>query len=195
MEPKQQPPYPLRMPPELRLKLEQEAESARRSLNAEIIDRLQMSVAGERPSALVINTLALAMARAEKGAAMSTLRAQADLMDAARVSRALVAAVEALQGAGIRAMEGDPAFAAAYSLARSFVSDAISFANSDRIDVNLRNAKQREEELLDSERRILAAVAELRDDVPPERAITFKGSSGKARRISVVTKTSRKPKP
>ena len=41
MEPKQQPPYPLRMPPELRLKLEQEAESARRSLNAEIIDRLQ----------------------------------------------------------------------------------------------------------------------------------------------------------
>ena len=95
------------MPPELRLKLEQEAESARRSLNAEIIDRLQMSVAGERPSGLLINTLALAMARAEKGAAMSTLRAQADLMDAARVSRALVAAVEALQGAGIRTMEGD----------------------------------------------------------------------------------------
>lgn len=44
MEPKQQPPYPLRMPGDLRAELEQLAEANGRSLNAEIVSRLQRSV-------------------------------------------------------------------------------------------------------------------------------------------------------
>lgn len=43
MDPKQQPPYPLRISPELRAKLENEASAARRSLNAEIAARLEAS--------------------------------------------------------------------------------------------------------------------------------------------------------
>jgi len=44
MEPKQQPPYPLRMTPELRAALESFAESTKRSLNAEIVERLEGSL-------------------------------------------------------------------------------------------------------------------------------------------------------
>lgn len=44
MEPKQQPPYPLRMPPDLRAELEKMAEESKRSLNAEIVEHLQVSV-------------------------------------------------------------------------------------------------------------------------------------------------------
>lgn len=43
MEAKQQPPYPLRISPELRERLEAEAAKAKRSLNAEIADRLERS--------------------------------------------------------------------------------------------------------------------------------------------------------
>lgn len=46
MEPKQQPPYPVRMPPELRSELEKEAAISSRSLNAEVVSRLQASVDG-----------------------------------------------------------------------------------------------------------------------------------------------------
>ncbi len=48
MEPKQQPPYPLRMPPEMRTELEKAAFVAGRSLNSEILWRLQESLAGPR---------------------------------------------------------------------------------------------------------------------------------------------------
>ena len=41
MEPKQLPPYPLRMPPALRARLEAEAEDAGRSLNAHLLLALQ----------------------------------------------------------------------------------------------------------------------------------------------------------
>jgi hypothetical protein len=60
MEPKQQPPYPLRMPPNLRAKLEGDAHVHRRSLNAEIVARLE-DVQGPR---VEVETV-LALRRAE----------------------------------------------------------------------------------------------------------------------------------
>lgn len=56
MEPKQQPPYPLRMPHEMRQSLEERATAEGRSLNAEILLRLQQSlssgpVGAHRPAA------------------------------------------------------------------------------------------------------------------------------------------------
>ena len=45
MEPKQLPPYPLRMPQELREELEREAEAGKRSLNAEVVMRLELTLA------------------------------------------------------------------------------------------------------------------------------------------------------
>src|SRR5687768_9442251 len=47
MEPKQQPPYPLRMPPELREALEKEAAAGKRSLNAEVVMRLELTLVRE----------------------------------------------------------------------------------------------------------------------------------------------------
>jgi len=44
MEPKQQPPYPLRMPQDLRAELEKMATQSKRSLNAEIVEHLSWSV-------------------------------------------------------------------------------------------------------------------------------------------------------
>ena len=48
MEPKQQPPYPLRMPQELREALEKEATLGKRSLNAEVVGRLELSLARQQ---------------------------------------------------------------------------------------------------------------------------------------------------
>ncbi|MGJ7490202.1 Arc family DNA-binding protein [Variovorax sp. ZT4R33] len=70
MEPKQQPPYPLRIAPELRERLEREAASAKRSLNAEISARLERSFESKDRDAVAV---AVSLASAERQAAMNEL--------------------------------------------------------------------------------------------------------------------------
>lgn len=57
MEPKQQPPYPLRMPQELRDRITEEAKTAMRSVNAEIVSRLQASFEAAAPAAAIAKLL------------------------------------------------------------------------------------------------------------------------------------------
>lgn len=195
MEQKQQPPYPLRMTPEMRIQLEHEAAKQGRSLHAEIIGRLQMTLEGERPSAALVNTLCLAMARAEKNAALTVLRSKADLLDSARVSSALLTATKALEEAGITKLANDAAFASAHSIAFSFVADAKNFVDAGGVDLSLKAAVERESELCEMEQRLLEATSQIDSEVPPERSIPFKGSSGKKRQIKVTTKVARSSRP
>lgn len=62
MEPKQQPPYPLRMPPKLRSELEARADAGKRSLNAEIVAILEQAQEGV---SVPVASLALAQMQAE----------------------------------------------------------------------------------------------------------------------------------
>ncbi|MGC3984799.1 MAG: Arc family DNA-binding protein [Pseudorhodoferax sp.] len=188
MEPKQQPPYPLRMTPELRQKLEEEAEKNRRSLNAEIVDRLTMSAYGERPDMLVIKTLSLAMARAEQGAAMVRLQSQRDLLAAARVAQTLVKVLAEVKQRGLEFIADAEEISVSYRLALGFVDSAKSLS----VERVLDSAKDRAEQLAEAERDMLAAVAALKADVAPIRTLSFKGPSGKKREITVSTKTDRK---
>lgn len=66
MENKQQPPYPLRMAPELREQLEHAARSGSRSLNAEITSRLEASMEGAHGLQLPTETLKRLKAAAKK---------------------------------------------------------------------------------------------------------------------------------
>ena len=69
MDQKQQAPYPLRISAELRDRLEQSAEAARRSLNTEISDRLERSFGLVKEPEVFYKTVTLAIARAEQDAA------------------------------------------------------------------------------------------------------------------------------
>jgi len=192
MEPKQQPPYPLRMSQELRNQLEKEAVVGRRSLNAEIVDRLEMSVAGQRPDTLLLKTLSLAMARTEQSAAMTRLRAQADLLSTMRISKALLDLVSRITEIDPKLIGNDSSLEVALSLAHRFRSEAKGLVNAENVDINIRHAEIRERELREAEKGILDAVAELKVDVPPERVISYKGPSGKARAVNISTRSTRK---
>lgn len=49
--PKQEPPYGLRMPPDLKARVKAAAEANNRSMNAEIVARLEKSLDGPAPDA------------------------------------------------------------------------------------------------------------------------------------------------
>jgi len=193
MEPKQQQPYPLRMPPELRAHLEDVADRAKRSLNAEIVDRLQASTGQNGMPASTASALAVAVARAELDVATTKLRAQEDLQTAALVARALVSVLTEVRAKNLQLESVDSAVGAAYDVAFSFLGDTKKPLGA--IDIALRKARERIQALEDAERRMMAAVASVPEDLPPQRTLSFKGSSGKRTNISVTTKAARAPKP
>lgn len=84
MEPKQQPPYPVRMPPELREELEKSAAANSRSLNAEVVSRLQASIDGAAGLRLPDETLG----RLKKAAKKSGRTLESELYDRMLVSLA-----------------------------------------------------------------------------------------------------------
>ena len=197
MEPKQQPPYPLRMSPELRATLEAEAELARRSLNAEITDRLERSVAGDVSPDIGAKSLGVALARAEQNAAMAAVQSEGRLFAAASVSRALLDVMVELDRRGIALEASTEVLNQAYANAYQFVRDADHRATSGGLDSVIERAERTELRLLEAQAALRTAAARMIEskDIPPERTVKFKGSSGVARKIAVTTKTSRKPKP
>ena len=197
MEPKQQPPYPLRMSPELRATLEAEAELARRSLNAEITDRLERSVACDVSPDIGAKSLGVALARAEQNAAMAAVQSEGRLFAAASVSRALLDVMVELDRRGIALEASTEVLNQAYANAYQFVRDADHRATSGGLDSVIERAERTELRLLEAQAALRTAAARMIEskDIPPERTVKFKGSSGVARKIAVTTKTSRKPKP
>ncbi|KRC30662.1 hypothetical protein ASE31_00290 [Acidovorax sp. Root217] len=89
------------MTPELRARLESEAALTRRSLNAEITDRLERSIAGEGPGDLGLQGLGIALARAEHRAVMAEMLAESQLMAGARVSLGFLEVLGELKRRGI----------------------------------------------------------------------------------------------
>lgn len=92
MEQKQQPPYPLRIPVDLRSRLEKEAESQRRSLNAEISDRLERSFGTAAPAEDAIRAMAISLAEAQHDRTIVTLERETFLVNLAFVCQLLDAA-------------------------------------------------------------------------------------------------------
>jgi len=90
MDQKQQAPYPLRISAELRDRLEQSAEAARRSLNTEISDRLERSFGLVKEPEVFYKTVTLAIARAEQDAAAAELAAEERLYTGALIAKALL---------------------------------------------------------------------------------------------------------
>ncbi|MFE1574107.1 Arc family DNA-binding protein [Comamonas odontotermitis] len=197
MEPKQQPPYPLRMSPELRTRLESEAELARRSLNAEIVDRLESSISGQASQGIGSRSLEVALARAEQNAAMAEVQAEGRLFAAAMVSRALLDTMVELDRRGIKLEMPVDVINESYATAYQFVRDADHRASSGGLDAVIARAEQTEKRLQDAQAALRAAAAHTArsTDISPERTLKFKGSSGIARKIAVTTKTTRKVQP
>lgn len=196
MEPKQQPPYPLRMSPELRARLEADAALARRSLNAEIIDRLERSIAGQ-PADMGTMSLSVSLARAEQDAAMAEVQAEGRLFAAATVSRALLDTMVELDRRGIKLEMPTETINDCYATAYQFVRDADHRAESGGLDAVISRAERSERRLSDAQAALRAAAvrATQSKDLAPERAVKFKGSNGVARKIPVTTKTTRNSKP
>lgn len=103
MEKKQAPPYPLRMPPELRDRLERAAASKKRSLNAEIIDLLES--AGEGPSTDAgLQSLVADLARAKQEKALLVFSTEQKLLNLVMLYDIYLDAMAAAKALGIRTL-------------------------------------------------------------------------------------------
>lgn len=100
MEQKQQPPYPLRIPVDLRSRLEKEAETRRRSLNAEISDRLEKSFYAGDSADGAIRAMAISLAEAQHDRTIFHLERETFLIHLATVCHMLEAAHAKLKELG-----------------------------------------------------------------------------------------------
>lgn len=121
MEPKQQPPYPLRISVELRERLEAEAARAKRSLNAEIADRLEQSF---RPSSITDAALASSLANAEVELATQTLEVRSFIFLHAQTAASLLQLFEADEKLARKALGTKEEFASAYQIAAEAIDTA-----------------------------------------------------------------------
>ncbi len=195
MEPKQQPPYPLRMSPELRARLESDATLARRSLNAEIVDRLERSISGQPELEISGKGMAVALARAEQETALAAVNAEGRLFAAALVSKGLLDTMVELDRRGIKLEMPEELINECYATAYQFILDAKYMDESGGLDAVMDRAERSETQLKEAQAALRAAVKKVGKlpDMPPEHAVKFQRSNVLARRIPVSTKTSRKP--
>lgn len=155
MESKQQPPYPLRISPDLRRRLEEAADASRRSLNAEISERLERSFeASGVPDAALMARLA----KAEYESAFQELELYAALSDHAKTARALIAIADAVPRESSAALGGDHELADAIQVA----TDAIEFLDGVhkeyRPDAALASATEAEARLAAAKDALMAAA-------------------------------------
>lgn len=198
MEPKQQPPYPLRINPELRERLEVEAQTAKRSLNAEIADRLERSINGESAPDATVKSFAAALARAQQDAAMAAVQSEGRLFAAANVSNVLVEVLDEIARREITLNVNQESLDEAYINATKFVRDAEHRFESGGLDAVIERAEVAQRRLDEAQAALmeLATRRSRSSDLPAERVVSFKGPSGKARKIEVTTKARRgAPKP
>lgn len=120
MEPKQQPPYPLRMSPELRERLEIEAGETKRSLNAEITDRLERSFEQVTPG-MESAALMYSLAKAEQDAAARGLESVTRLLRGGALAHAVLRLITVIGDqeieVGMTEEQMDDLYANAYQLA------------------------------------------------------------------------------
>lgn len=164
MEPKQQPPYPLRMPTELRTDLEETAAHNKRSLNAEIVDRLQKSLDGvqEGVASNTLHALALSIAKAEESAARAALTAESQLFQGATVAAILLRVLDRANVQGFAVME-DADKAEAVALAEQLMKVAEEHEETGIYDNVVEQAET-------AEKRLKEAVA-LFKKLPPDMVL------------------------
>lgn len=165
MEPKQQPPYPLRISPEMRERLEVEAANSKRSLNAEIADRLEKSFlpggAGIAPAALMHS-----LAKAEEEAAARSVESAARLLRGATIAHTLMRVINLIGAQDLDEELGDIDLDAAYADAYKLAHEADLLVESgqfdDAMDAAERAQKRRAEALnaMHSQMPVAGLVAE-----------------------------------